>query len=194
MLNDGFSTALPDNWQILQATNSGCAPSVSNQQSSDNHYCLTSNCYALKVARETKPEVVILAQSANHRYEDMRDLAGTLKSFGVKRVIFVGPAPHWQDGLPKIMDGQLWPSPPMRTWVGVDKTFQALNETFKREFESSPTAAYIDAMALYCNSEGCLTRLHDDTTAELTSWDRGHVTPSASDYLARKWLVPVMID
>jgi hypothetical protein len=192
MLNIGLRKTLPDNWQILQVTSSGCAPSVSNQRPSDLHYCLQSNWFALKVAREAKPDVVILAQSVNHRYEDIRDLALTLKSFGVKQVIFVGPAPHWQDDLPKIMVRQLWPSLPMRTWVGVDKTFQALNETLKHEFENSPTAIYIDAMALFCNQDGCLTRLDDETTAELTSWDRGHLTPSASGYLAKKLLVPVM--
>ena len=193
MLNIGLRKTLPDNWQILQVTSSGCAPSVSNQRPSDLHYCLQSNWFALKVAREAKPDVVILAQSVNHRYEDMRDLAVTLKSFGVKQVIFVGPAPHWQDDLPKIMVRQLWPSLPMRTWVGVDKTFQALNETLKHDFENSPTAIYIDTMALFCNQDGCLTRLHDETTAELTSWDRGHLTPSASEYLAKQQLLPTLL-
>ena len=167
---------------------------MSNQRPSDLHYCLQSNWFALKVAREAKPDVVILAQSVNHRYEDMRDLALTLKSFGVKQVIFVGPAPHWQDDLPKIMVRQLWPSLPMRTWVGVDKTFQALNETLKHDFENSPTAIYIDTMALFCNQDGCLTRLHDETTAELTSWDRGHLTPSASVYFAKNGLTPTIIE
>ena len=52
----------------------------------------------------------------------------------------------------------------------------------------------MDVQGTFCNDEGCLVYLGDDRTAGLTSNDDGHLLPVASDYLAKKVLVPLVVD
>lgn len=47
-------------------------------------------------------------------------------------------------------------------------------------------------MAAFCNSEGCLTYIGSDRAEGITSFDVGHLTPIASDYLAKNLLVKLV--
>jgi hypothetical protein len=190
MLNYGLSKKLPQNWQILQIASSGCIPSVVYQKQTESDYCAQSNWFALKVISEVKPEVVLLAQSVNHSSEEMKLISKKLASIGVKRVIFVGPSPHWEDDLPKLIIRQLWPTIPYRTFVGIKKDFIALNTKLKKQFVTTASDVYADVIDLFCDDKGCLTRLIENDLFTLTTWDQGHLTRTASEYLADKLLVP----
>ena len=58
----------------------------------------------------------------------------------------------------------------------------------KRNFDHSKNHIFIDVIGLFCNEQGCLTRIGKDKNDELTSWDFGHLTQAASDFLASKIL------
>jgi hypothetical protein len=78
--------------------------------------------------------------------------------------------------------------------VGVDQEIVSLNETLKlNEFKSTNGAYFIDLIDVFCNAQGCLTYLGSDNKLGITSWDYGHLTPIASDWLARSVLAKKVI-
>ena len=190
MLNYGLTKALDDKWQVLQVASSGCLASVSFQKQSDTDYCAQSNWFALATIATVKPNVVIVAQSANHNIADLKTIASKLQDMGVDKTIFVGPSPHWDDDLPKLMIRRLWPEMPQRTAVGIKQEFVTLNNSLQAAFPGSKTNVYINVIDLFCNGDGCLTRLAPNDMTDLTTWDQGHLTRSASEYLANQLLVP----
>lgn len=193
MLNSGLKNNLPATWQILQVASSGCVPSLSFSQESKTEYCAQSNWFALQTALQIKPDVVILAQHDFHLASELNALARRLVSAGIKKVLILGPAPRWKDDLPKLFIRQLWAEQPERTMRGVDVDFMRKNDNLKRLIEQTDQIQYVDMMGIFCDSKGCLTRFGAKLDQNLTTWDRGHLTELASDYFARRLLVPTIL-
>jgi peptidoglycan/LPS O-acetylase OafA/YrhL len=189
MLNVGLSQHLPKAWQVFQVASSGCHPTVVSFQDSDTNYCVRSNWFALKTVRDNKIKVVVVAQSVDHDPVQMGKIATKLEALGVERIIFLGSTPRWTDYLPKIILRHLWPNPPERTFTGVDRDLIRRDILVKRNFKRSDNRVFVDVIDLFCNQQGCLTQLIGENGPELTSWDFGHLTQAASNYLAEKILV-----
>jgi peptidoglycan/LPS O-acetylase OafA/YrhL len=192
MLHSGFKKNLSSQWQLLQVASSGCMANVNVKRASDTDYCVQSNWRALQTIRDAQPQVVIIAQSQNHSVSEMNHIYNEVKRLGVRSIIFLGPSPHWKSDLPKIVVRQLWPEIPDRTKIGLDVRFIKLNETLKASFIESNNKKYIDVIGIFCNTGGCLVHLGAEYDYELTSWDYGHLTAAASDYLARQ-IIPKII-
>jgi hypothetical protein len=60
---------------------------------------------------------------------------------------------------------------------------------YKKALSKPDTVKFVNLINLFCNEEGCLTFIGEDRKADITSWDYGHLTPVASEYLAEKILV-----
>jgi peptidoglycan/LPS O-acetylase OafA/YrhL len=193
MLYSGLSETLPDDWQILQVTSSGCAARIDNLSNTESDYCARSNRFALDLMRDVNPDVVVIAQSANHDIDSINRVTVLLHKIGIRGVLFVGPSPKWEDDLPKILIRRLWPALPERTWVGVRREIIDLNSRLKSAIPTSPGRAYIDVVGLFCNHNGCLTRIGNDRQKGATSWDYGHLTEVASEHLAKKILTPEIL-
>lgn len=193
MLNSGLVKSLPIDWQVLQVASSGCAARVDNLINQETEYCAHSNQFALDVMQKVKPDVVLVAQSTGHNIESMNRVAAALKKIGINGIIFVGPSPQWEDDLPKILIRRHWPNLPERTWVGVKRSMHETNVKLKNSFPNLIGTSYADVIGLFCNSDGCLTRLGNNSQTDATSWDYGHLTASASEHLARRLLVPEIL-
>lgn len=189
----GLRDNLPPNWQLLQVATSGCVPSVDSTQPSRTNYCAHSNWFAVKAIGEARPDVVILAQNSRQDFKSFSGISDKLLRLGVRKVILVGASPHWVTDLPKIIANKLWLDTPRRTYVGIDQRFIENNHELARTFKRSDTVAFVDLIGFFCNDAGCLTYLGDDRKTGLTSYDRAHLTPIASDYLARHLLVEQII-
>ena len=111
---------------------------------------------------------------------------------GVKKVIFTGPTPHWTADLPKIIVRRHWSNTPRRTFVGIDKQVLEDNLKLQSGFQNSRSQVFANIINVFCDQEGCLTYLGDDRESGLTSFDKEHHTPVASDYLAKSLLVPLI--
>ena len=186
MLNSGLANVLSDNWQILQIASSGCYPNIDYVKDSDSNYCVRSNWFATKIIKENKIDVVIIAQSSGHNLSIINYTVNKLLSFGVGKVIVMGPAPKWSDYLPKIILRQLWDNIPSRTFIGIDKNVLTANTELKRAFINSNQKIYVDTIGVFCNNNGCLTSINDNLKEGLVSWDNGHLSEMASKYLANK--------
>lgn len=186
MLRYGLEQTIPDSWQILQITSSGCPPSIIFQLDSEDEYCAKSNWLALKVMGEIKPNIVLIARSEGHDVKEMDQITQKLTSLGVGKVVFLGPAPHWTGDLPKIYLRKLWAEKPTRTMTGISRNTIEKNKELKAKFLKRTNNNYIDLIEIFCNDDGCLTRLGDNLDTDLVTWDYGHLTSAASIYLAKQ--------
>jgi peptidoglycan/LPS O-acetylase OafA/YrhL len=188
----GLSKSLPSNFEILQVASSGCMASVSEDKSAIK-YCEHSNRFAFDAIKKNRPHVVIVGQNLGHDFMKMDRLAGALRGVGAERVIFTGPSPHWISSLPKVMARRL-PNVPKRTYEGVDKNVLKADENLKSLSSGSRKFEYISLVDYFCDAHGCLTHYTADVPGSITSWDYGHLTPTASYHLGRDLLVPKILN
>lgn len=188
----GLKQEMPDDWQILQVATSGCAVENGGAEGAEGQLCKTTNEFARRAIKEARPDVVVISQLDPLAAVIAAAFEEELKSLGVPRVIFVGPVPRWTADLPKIIARQLWFFTPRRTLVGVDKSFMELNDELKADYQARGLN-YVDVISLFCDGGGCLTRLTDDRVEGATTLDYGHLLPIASDYLAKRLLVPTIV-
>lgn len=190
-LFSGLRKEMPENWDVLQVASSGCVASPDVKEPSTTDFCTQSNWFALKQIKQLIPDVVIVGQNENHDPAALRHIFLALKEAGVKRVIFTGPTPHWTVDLPKTIMKTLWINTPRRTLLGLNMSVMDQNTELKKSLANSG-AIYADIISAFCNKDGCITYLGNDIKAGITSWDYGHLTPIASEYLARKLLVDLI--
>ena len=188
-LSYGIRKNIPSDWQVLQVASSSCPAHLDVPGPSTTDHCFQSNWFAQKVITENKPDVVVIAQNLGHTTERFEQFANALKKLGVKKVVFTGPDPHWTADLPSLVATRFWLHTPRRTYNGVDKSVLEANTKLRTEFKQSDSQVFVDLIDFFCNKDGCLTYLGDDRMTGITSYDYGHLTPVASDYLAKNLLV-----
>lgn len=192
-LYEGLHRTLPADWQILRVTSPDCYPATYDQGRLVDDRCKAFNARALDTIANARPDVVVMAQDRWQFIRIFETNAAKLKALGVKRTLFAGPTPHWAAPLPTVLARNLWPTPPRRTQVGVDRQILYLGDVLRTHFTTSDSMAFVDIIDLFCNRSGCLTYLGDDPKAGLTSSDDSHLTPRASDYLARHLLARMVV-
>ncbi len=192
-LYSGLRRELPADWQILQVASSGCAAALDGRPR-QNNYCDYSNWFAFQAIAQTHPDVVIIGQDLQHDVATMARISARLKAIDVRKVIFTGPTPHWRIDLPKLVAYRLWPQTPRRTRAGLDADVLALDTKLKKDFPSSASVRFVSIIDDLCSAEGCDVYLGDGVRAGITSWDYGHLTPTASDQLAKDELVRAVVD
>lgn len=187
MLYPGLSRAMPEDWQILQVTSSGCAAKL-NATPSKINYCEQSNWFAFRTIAEVVPDVVLIGQSAGHNIADMEFFGKTLLAIGVNKVIFTGPSPHWSTDLPYVVV-RLWKDVPRTTLTGVNLEVLNHDQTLQAEFNATDSLHYVSIIDNFCDDDGCLIYIGDSVRDGITSWDSGHLTPIASADFATNVLV-----
>lgn len=192
MLSYGLSQVKPENWQILQVATSACLPNPAVTEDSYNDFCQRSNWRVLGAIAQYKPEVVLISQESSQTILAMKAIAEKLKANGVKKVVFIGPAPHWKTVLPKLILRKLWQDTPERTWTEVDGKYIKSNQELKTQWPKDDSTPYVDLIGLMCNDQGCLTRVGPDKRADISAFDYVHFSPAASSYVARNLLGEVV--
>lgn len=188
MLSYGLSQVKPANWQILQVATSACLPNPAVKEDSYTDFCQRSNWRVLGAIALYKPEVVLISQESGQNIAVMKAIAEKLKADGVKKVVFIGPAPHWKTVLPKLILRKLWQDTPERTWTEVDTKYIKANLELKSQWPKHDTTPYVDLIDFMCNDQGCLTRVGPDKRADISAFDYVHFSPAASSYVARNLL------
>ena len=194
MLTYGLEKNLSNDWRLMQVASSGCLPNPSQLEDSQEKYCERSNFIALKMIQEVRPEVVVLAQSIKWNKEKIDDLVLKLSTFGVKKIIFVGQSPEWSDALPTLLLRKQVAGIPRYTNTGLIKSVMQENQEirstlFKKSLVKNVTVEFIDVMETFCTTDGCLVYIGDDVKTGITYFDSHHLSPIASDYLAKDSLI-----
>jgi peptidoglycan/LPS O-acetylase OafA/YrhL len=193
-LYSGLKKALPPEFSLLLVFGSGCKPAHFSERAIDKNRCDKTNSFALKVAREQIPDVVILSSDGEPDVAFDREIAQTLKSYGVKRVIVLGTVPHWTRYLYKIVMRSYWPDVPRRLKAGVNTDIAAFDAKVRSQLGSNEPFIYASVFDAFCNVEGCLTYLGDNVQRGLVTFDYAHLRPAASLFVAETLIVPLIVD
>jgi hypothetical protein len=195
MLYSGLVRSLPADWQVLIVASSNCAPDGAVGEDSATQYCRRSNWFALAAIASAKPDVVVIAQVDNHKFTTMMANAATALERGAGRVILTGPVPQWDAPMPAMVAREWAANPPARTRLALNAFIAHEHAQVRAAFAAARLPAniqFLDPYALLCNDSGCLTRV-DDELSGLTTFDFGHLTPDASQYVAERLLVPAIL-
>jgi peptidoglycan/LPS O-acetylase OafA/YrhL len=188
----GLHTHLPTDWQVLQVTSSGCPPRL-DAQPSKTDYCSQSNWLAFKTILRARPDVVVIGQNKDHDMATWRAISEAVLAAGVKKVVLAGPSPHWLKDLPTIVAFKLWGNVPAYTDLGLDRQASVIDQHLRATFGKQVKTTHVSLLDSLCNSSGCRVYFGDDVRAGLTSWDYGHLTPIASDWVAQQALIPAIL-
>lgn len=192
-LNYGISKLLPKNISILQVATFGCAPSVNFRKSGVKSSCDASNQLALDKIKNAKPDIVLLAQRENHELNDWNELIETLKAAGVKNILILGPVPQWHQFLYRYYARHYWDTKPRRINTNLKQSVFKTDNEMKKLYGASKGVTYISLIDRLCNSEGCLAYLGDNIETGLETFDYGHLSLSASEFLSKEALGPIIL-
>jgi peptidoglycan/LPS O-acetylase OafA/YrhL len=193
-LNAGLQAALSPEVSMLQIATSGCGPSLKQNGPDPDSACNRSNAFALQAIGKTKPDLVVLAERSNYELTDWTELAQVLRAHGAKAVLLLGPVPRWQQPLHAIIARHFWPDPPTRLneWLAA-APFET-DRLLRRRYGGSSDLRYVSMIEGLCNADGCLTRVGPDLFEDIESFDDGHLTLSASKYVAERIVTPVVLE
>lgn len=155
--------------------------------------CASLNEDAIQTIRESKPDIVILYAwwheakvQAQYDISNLEATVAELKKAGVPRIILLGAVPYWKEDLPQILlkvwrKGLASVGPPLR--LGDEYLDPYVKETTVEMHERSKAMGieFISGMDYFCNAQGCLTRLSENSSQPL-SYDYGHLSLPAVKY------------
>nr|WP_255698777.1 acyltransferase family protein [Polynucleobacter sp. IMCC30063] len=192
MLAYGLMKNLPSDWQFNEVISSGCWPSPFQKVDNLQDYCDHSNYFAMQTIAKNKPDVVVISRRLQWNQEAFQVFYDQLQQLGIKKIIFVGNAPQWEIDLPSFVFRKMRRPITPRSLVGFDEVFIKKNQQIAAAW-NYPNAEFINITDVFCNKAGCLVYIGDDVERGITSLDKFHLTPIASDYLAKELLVNKII-
>jgi peptidoglycan/LPS O-acetylase OafA/YrhL len=167
------------NFGIAQLTSSSCIPAL-NADISGTPNCRAINDKVLSLAREIRPDVVVLHGTWEKHLDNVAETVVALKQIGV-RVVVLGPVPFWRRGLPNEV---------MRYFMlhhrliseRYDGAAPGGYDAVMREKLAPLGAEFISARDALCSAEGCLTRVGRGA-GDIIASDQVHLTEKGSVFL-----------
>ena len=174
---------------IAQFTSSSCVPAL-NTDVAGVPNCRAINDKVLALARELKPDVVLLHSTWGGSLDGVAETVKTLKQQTSARIIVLGAVPWWKRGLPNevlryfmLHHGLI----PERS----DRAEADSSDARLREKLVPLGAEFISVRDTMCNSDGCLARI-GDTAKDLSANDQVHLTEKASIFLIQSIIDQVL--
>ena len=165
---------------IAQFTSSSCIPAL-NADMAGTPNCRAINDKVLSLARELKPDIVLLHGTWDRYLDGVAETVAALKQQTDARVVVLGSVPWWKRGLPNevlryfMLHHRLIPQRSGRA--------EADGSAAKLRDKLVPAGAeFISAWDAMCNADGCLTRI-GDTAADISASDQVHLTEKGSVFL-----------
>jgi hypothetical protein len=182
------------NYHVAQYTASACPPLIGFSLP-ERPFCKSINDDILTRISQLRPDVVILdatwGQAASIVRQNLPHTIAALKNMNITRIIIMGPPPGWQGyGLPTNVSEYYRETQqilPARTFYRSTDEWTRGRDTLLRELSHKLAVQYISVRNVFCNDNGCLTRI-GPSNSQLTAFDPGHLTVPASIYLAEKTL------
>ena len=169
------------NFGIAQLTSNSCIPAL-NADIEGTPNCRAMNDKVFSLVRQIKPDIVLLHGTWEKHLDNVAETVVALKKETNARVVVLGGVPAWRRGLPSevlryfILHRALIPerSPGAVPPTAYDAVMRARLEPLGAEF--------ISASDVFCNAQGCLTRI-GDAPADITVSDQVHITEKGSVFL-----------
>lgn len=202
-LYPGFRTLIDKvgTLRLAQFGSSACPPML-GYTSKERVYCKENNDIVFEKVKRLSPDVVVL--SAMWGLYDSAQLVNTIAAIyqlGVRRVIVLGPTPHWKS-LPSATVFSLWKQDPLHRTPSarLDYKQYGFNENLEsrdgqdsrvssadqriRKLAQQSHAEYISLMDVLCNSAGCLMR-SSEQRGDSFYLDASHLNRAGSEYVVQ---------
>ena len=170
---------------IAQFTSNSCIPAL-NTDVDGLPRCRAINDKVLSLAREIKPDIVLLHSTWDRYLDGVAETVAALKKQTNARIIVLGSVPWWKRGLPNevlryfMLHHRLIPERSSR--AEPDGSGAGLRQKL------APLGAeFISVWNVMCNADGCLTRI-GNTSEDITASDQVHLTEKASVFLVQSIL------
>jgi peptidoglycan/LPS O-acetylase OafA/YrhL len=166
---------------IAQLTSSSCIPAL-NADIPSTPNCRAINDKVLAMAREIRPDIVVLHGTWEKYLDHVAETVVALKQQTSARVVVLGGVPAWRRGLPSeviryfMLHHRLIPA------RSLDSAPSATYDAVMRAKLVPLGAEFISASDALCNEDGCLTRV-GDTAADISASDQVHLTEKGSEFL-----------
>ena len=167
---------------LAQLTASSCVP-ILNVDIAVTPNCRANNERVLALARQLKPDIILLHGTWENNLDQVGATVATLRETQA-RVVVLGPDVLWRRGLPNevlryyMLHRELIPARSAEGIVARD------TERDLRDAVVRGGGEFISAADVFCNDEGCLTRLGDEAR-DITASDAVHLTEKASVFLVQ---------
>lgn len=176
--------------RISQFTRNGCAPLLGLGEPASSG-CRDGNAAVFALIRKHPPQTVVLFGAWQNYPNDwktgsayaamLEETIATIKAAGVAEIFVLGPAPRFDPSLPsRLLQSWLQHRSDMlpgRLQIDLSKTL-AIEDGIERIARENGTR-YISLIRLFCNNEGCLTKI-PGSTSDLVTWDYGHLTTNGA--------------
>jgi peptidoglycan/LPS O-acetylase OafA/YrhL len=175
---------------IAQFTSSSCIPAL-NADIANTPKCRAINDKVLALARQIRPDIVLLHGTWSDHLDNVAETVAALKQQTTARVVVLGAVPAWRRGLPfevlryYMLHHQLIPA------RSTNASPSANYDAVMRQSLEPLGAQFISASDVFCNEDGCLTRI-GDTARDISVSDQVHVTEKASVYLIQSIIDEVL--
>ena len=174
---------------IAQFTSSSCIPAL-NTDVAGVPNCRAINDKVLALARQIKPDIVLLHSTWDGDLDGVARTVTALKQQTNARIIVLGSVPWWKRGLPNevlryfMLHHRLIPERSDR--AAADSSGARLRERLV------PLGAeFISVWDTLCNADGCLARI-GDTSKDISASDQVHLTEKASIFLIQSIIDKVL--
>lgn len=191
-LIEGYQSRFGNEFQIIRSNSNGCPP-ILNMDLPNRRNCAEINQQNFERIRVERPYRVVLA--ANWTDYDWNKVAGTIQTLqkvGYNSIDVVGPAPQWNDSLYKQLYLNYLSTKnqeiPRRMHFGLNQNFFGI-EPKLMELSRVNKVNYLSIVNILCNADGCITRF-GDTSDSLASFDGGHFTSKASQFVVSHFPKP----
>lgn len=195
-LYSGATAVLGDHYRIVQRTAASCPPILGLEVDQRPHCRDINDRIHEWVRRERPARVLLSAKWTKFAPAEIVPVTAKLQATithlraeGVTGLTLVGPFPVWKDSLVKqLYKFALLRKPqalPARMTFGLDPYFRQLDPNFEAVARATGVE-YVSPARILCNESGCLTRM-GDAADTLASFDEGHLTRMASQYVVARF-------
>jgi peptidoglycan/LPS O-acetylase OafA/YrhL len=185
-LSQGLRENLPAGTSLAQVATSSCRAQVEDFDTSvEDNRCEIADRYAMRVISDLRPDVVILAQNAEHLDTDWAGLTGKILELGGKQVVVVGPSPMWEPTLPRVYATHHMQDHADYVSTGLYVDAFDIDRQLAARIALLPKVRYISLMEHLCRDGACLARVPAEGVIDLMAIDYGHLSPKGSSYIGR---------
>jgi peptidoglycan/LPS O-acetylase OafA/YrhL len=185
-LSQGLRENLPPGTSLAQVATSSCRAQIEDFDTSvEDNRCEIADRYAMRVISDLHPDIVVLAQNAEHLETDWAKLTARTLELGAGQVIVVGPSPMWDPTLPRVYAKHHMQDHADYVSTGLYLDAFDTDRQLAARIATLPKVRYVSLMQHLCRDHECLGRVPGEGPIDLMAIDYGHLSPKGSSYIGR---------
>lgn len=169
-------------FRLAQFTSAGCAPILAA-----GGVCDALNDRVFEFVKSSHPEIVLLHAMWDpqfHNFPKLGETVARLKALNIPRIVILGPVPVWKRTLPLSLVNAYRFRHVVAERIASGVTGAGSDEQM-RAFSQTAGVEYISAWRVFCDAEGCLTRL-GPRAEDVVTTDIVHLSDAGSNFLLER--------